>query len=76
MWEPKLPNDYKEIIQQSLTPGICDTEKKKDLYDMLCEGILIQKSKVVNNSSLLSHLIRLSFSELGLAFCVKSYIKI
>ncbi|KAK1411762.1 hypothetical protein QVD17_32474 [Tagetes erecta] len=46
MWEPKLPSDYKEIIQQSRTPEICDTKKKKDLYDMLCEGILIQNGKL------------------------------
>ncbi|KAJ0613277.1 putative protein kinase RLK-Pelle-L-LEC family [Helianthus annuus] len=45
-WEPKLPSDYKAIIQQSRTPEIYTTKKKKDLYDMLCEGILIQKGKV------------------------------
>ncbi|KAK9058881.1 hypothetical protein SSX86_023725 [Deinandra increscens subsp. villosa] len=46
MWESRLPSDYKEIIQQSGTPEICYTKKKKDLYDMLYEGILIQKGKV------------------------------
>ncbi|KAK9058879.1 hypothetical protein SSX86_023723 [Deinandra increscens subsp. villosa] len=46
MWEPKLPSDYKEIIKQSGTPEIRYTKKKKDLYDMLYEGILIQKGKV------------------------------
>ncbi|KAI7731741.1 hypothetical protein M8C21_021483 [Ambrosia artemisiifolia] len=41
-----LPRDYKEIIQQSRTPEIYKTQKKMDLYDMLREGILIQKGKV------------------------------
>ncbi|MFS8026608.1 putative protein kinase RLK-Pelle-CrRLK1L-1 family [Helianthus anomalus] len=48
MWEPRLPIDYKEIIQQSRTPKICDTKKKADLYEILCGGIIIQKGKLVN----------------------------
>nr|XP_043612221.1 uncharacterized protein LOC122583915 [Erigeron canadensis] len=43
IWEPKLPRDYLEIIQLSKTPDVFySVEKKKDLYDMLSKGILIQ----------------------------------
>ncbi|KAJ0519320.1 putative protein kinase RLK-Pelle-LRR-I-1 family [Helianthus annuus] len=46
IWEPKLPIDYKEIIRASKTPE-CDFEMKKDLYDMLSKGILLQDAKVL-----------------------------
>ncbi|KAJ0511663.1 putative protein kinase RLK-Pelle-LRR-I-1 family [Helianthus annuus] len=46
IWEPKLPIDYKEIIRASKTPE-CDSEMKKDLYDMLSKGILLQDAKVL-----------------------------
>ncbi|KAJ0638969.1 putative protein kinase RLK-Pelle-CrRLK1L-1 family [Helianthus annuus] len=46
IWEPKLPSNYREIIQQSRTPEIWYTKKKKDLYEILREGILIQNGKV------------------------------
>ncbi|MFS7909184.1 putative protein kinase RLK-Pelle-CrRLK1L-1 family [Helianthus anomalus] len=50
IWEPELPSDYKEIIQQSKTPEICYTKKKEVIYNMLHKGILIQNGNVVNNS--------------------------
>ncbi|KAI3743491.1 hypothetical protein L1987_61201 [Smallanthus sonchifolius] len=46
IWEPKLPIDYKEIIQMSKAPEIYDYKMKKDLYDMFSKGILLQDDKV------------------------------
>ncbi|XP_076956576.1 receptor like protein kinase S.2-like [Bidens hawaiensis] len=43
-WEPKLPIDYKEIIQASKTPQIYDSEH---LYNMFSKGILLQHDKVL-----------------------------
>ncbi|GKA62468.1 kinase-like domain, phloem protein 2-like protein [Tanacetum coccineum] len=45
-WEPKLPRDYKEIIQMSISPEIYSTKKKEDLYNMFSKGILLQQGKV------------------------------
>ncbi|KAK9050844.1 hypothetical protein SSX86_030187 [Deinandra increscens subsp. villosa] len=42
IWEPKLPIDYKQIIQWSKAPNILDTEMKKNIYDMFCKGILLR----------------------------------
>ncbi|KAI3677316.1 hypothetical protein L1987_86941 [Smallanthus sonchifolius] len=48
IWEPKLPKDYGEIIRMSKHPKICNNTKiKKDLYDMLVKGILVQDGKVL-----------------------------
>ncbi|GKB93684.1 kinase-like domain, phloem protein 2-like protein [Tanacetum coccineum] len=38
-WEPKLPKDYKEIIQMSKCPNDYSTIKKEDLYN--CQSALI-----------------------------------
>ncbi|KAL9999209.1 putative protein kinase RLK-Pelle-CrRLK1L-1 family [Helianthus debilis subsp. tardiflorus] len=46
IWEPKLPIDYKEIIQVSKTPQIFKHKSKKDLYNMFSKGILLQVDKV------------------------------
>ncbi|GJV29185.1 kinase-like domain, phloem protein 2-like protein, partial [Tanacetum coccineum] len=46
-WEPKLPNDYKEIIQMSKCPEIYSTIKKEDLYNIFSTGILLQQDKVL-----------------------------
>nr|XP_043610974.1 uncharacterized protein LOC122582620 [Erigeron canadensis] len=46
IWEPKLPGDYKEIIQMSKTPDLYSVMCKKDLYNILCKGILLQDGKV------------------------------
>ncbi|KAJ0703194.1 putative protein kinase RLK-Pelle-CR4L family [Helianthus annuus] len=46
IWETQLPEDYKEIIQMSKTPEIYSTAKRKDIYDTLSNGILIQEGKV------------------------------
>ncbi|KAJ0511674.1 putative protein kinase RLK-Pelle-CrRLK1L-1 family [Helianthus annuus] len=46
LWEPKLPIDYKEIIQVSKTPQIYKQITKKGLYDMFTKGILLQDGKV------------------------------
>nr|GEV53428.1 protein kinase-like domain, phloem protein 2-like protein [Tanacetum cinerariifolium] len=46
-WEPKLPKDYKEIIQMSKCPEIYSTIKKEDLYSIFSKGILLQQDKVV-----------------------------
>ncbi|KAI3512303.1 hypothetical protein L1887_19618 [Cichorium endivia] len=47
MWEPKLPSDYKQIIGMSNSREIYSTVKKKDLYDILSKGILLQEGKLV-----------------------------
>ncbi|GJX77244.1 kinase-like domain, phloem protein 2-like protein [Tanacetum coccineum] len=47
IWEPKLPKDYKEIIQMSKCPEIYSTKKKEDLYKLFSEGILLQQDKVL-----------------------------
>ncbi|XP_076940429.1 uncharacterized protein LOC143609604 [Bidens hawaiensis] len=46
IWEAKLPRDYQEIIGLSETPEIYQTEKKKDLYKKLSNGIFLPKEKV------------------------------
>nr|XP_043608545.1 uncharacterized protein LOC122580338 [Erigeron canadensis] len=46
IWEPKLPEDYKEITQMSKTPEIYFTWRKKDIYDVLTKGILLQEGKL------------------------------
>ncbi|GKD51797.1 kinase-like domain, phloem protein 2-like protein, partial [Tanacetum coccineum] len=46
VWEPKLPKDYKEIIQKSKCPEIYSTIKKEDLYNIFSKGILLQQDKV------------------------------
>ncbi|MFS7990308.1 putative phloem protein [Helianthus anomalus] len=46
IWEPKLPTDYKEIIQVSKNPEIYKQITKKGLYDMFSKGILLQDGKV------------------------------
>ncbi|GJS62690.1 kinase-like domain, phloem protein 2-like protein [Tanacetum coccineum] len=40
-WEPKLPKDYKEIIEMSKFPEIYSTIKKEDLYIIFSKGILL-----------------------------------
>ncbi|GKC49917.1 kinase-like domain, phloem protein 2-like protein, partial [Tanacetum coccineum] len=45
-WEPKLPKDYKEIIQMSKCPEIYSTRKKEELYNTFTKGIL-QQDKVL-----------------------------
>ncbi|PWA35454.1 protein kinase-like domain, Phloem protein 2-like protein [Artemisia annua] len=46
-WEPKLPKDYKEIIEMSKCPEIYSTIKKEDLYNIFSKGILLQQDKVL-----------------------------
>ncbi|GJU15207.1 kinase-like domain, phloem protein 2-like protein [Tanacetum coccineum] len=46
LWEPKLPKDYKEIIQMSKCPEIYSTKMKEELYNTFSEGILLQQDKV------------------------------
>ncbi|PWA83408.1 protein kinase-like domain, Phloem protein 2-like protein [Artemisia annua] len=46
IWDPKLPRNYKEIIDMSENPGIYSNMKKKDVYKMLSEGIFLPKGKV------------------------------
>ncbi|PWA53497.1 protein kinase-like domain, Phloem protein 2-like protein [Artemisia annua] len=46
-WEPKLPKDYKEIVQMSKCPEIYSTTKKEDLYNIFSNGILLQEDKVL-----------------------------
>ncbi|GJW56713.1 kinase-like domain, phloem protein 2-like protein [Tanacetum coccineum] len=46
-WEPKLPKDYKEIIQMSKCPEIYSTIKKEDLYNIFSKGILLQQDNVL-----------------------------
>ncbi|CAI9298662.1 unnamed protein product [Lactuca saligna] len=47
IWEPKLPNDYEEVLKMSIFCDIYSTNKKKDLYNMLSKGILLQEGKVM-----------------------------
>ncbi|PWA66488.1 protein kinase-like domain, Phloem protein 2-like protein [Artemisia annua] len=47
MWEPKLPKDYKEIIQMSKCPEIYFSKKKEELYNTFTKGILLQHDKVI-----------------------------
>ncbi|GJW86333.1 kinase-like domain, phloem protein 2-like protein [Tanacetum coccineum] len=47
IWEPKLPKDYKEIIEMSKCPEIYSTIKKEDLYNIFSKGILLQQDKVL-----------------------------
>ncbi|KAK9068291.1 hypothetical protein SSX86_012402 [Deinandra increscens subsp. villosa] len=42
-WEGQLPEGYKEIIRMSKNPEIYSRAKRKDLYDILSKGILIQE---------------------------------
>ncbi|GJY00340.1 kinase-like domain, phloem protein 2-like protein [Tanacetum coccineum] len=44
-WEPKLPKDYKEIIQMSKCPDDYSTIKKEELYNIFSNGILLQQDK-------------------------------
>jgi serine/threonine protein kinase len=46
-WEPKLPKDYKEIIQKSKCPEIYSTIKKEDLYNIFSKRILFQQDKTL-----------------------------
>lgn len=46
LWQPKLPKDYKEIIQMSKSPKMYSTKSNKDLYDIFSNGILL-KDKVL-----------------------------
>nr|GFD28021.1 protein kinase-like domain, phloem protein 2-like protein [Tanacetum cinerariifolium] len=47
IWEPKLPKDYKEIIQMSNCPEDYSTLKKEDLYKIFSKGILLQQDKLL-----------------------------
>ncbi|KAM0012665.1 putative protein kinase RLK-Pelle-DLSV family [Helianthus debilis subsp. tardiflorus] len=47
IWGPKLPEDYEEILKLSKSPGISHSRaKKKNLYNLFSEGILLQDGKV------------------------------
>ncbi|PWA66999.1 protein kinase-like domain, Phloem protein 2-like protein [Artemisia annua] len=46
-WEPKLPTDYKEIIQMSKCPEIYSAKKKEELYNIFSKGILLQQDNVL-----------------------------
>ncbi|GJW52442.1 kinase-like domain, phloem protein 2-like protein [Tanacetum coccineum] len=46
-WEPKLPKDYKDIIQMSKCPEIYSTIKKEDIYNIFSKGILLQQDNVL-----------------------------
>ncbi|KAI7755607.1 hypothetical protein M8C21_016680 [Ambrosia artemisiifolia] len=49
IWEPKLPKDYKEIIH-SISKHLeinNSLETKKDIYNMLTKGVLLQDIKVL-----------------------------
>ncbi|KAI3512294.1 hypothetical protein L1887_19609 [Cichorium endivia] len=50
-WEPKLPDGYEKIIQMSNPLRDCSIEKKKDLYDELVKGILLQEGNVFPGDS-------------------------
>ncbi|XP_071739325.1 uncharacterized protein [Rutidosis leptorrhynchoides] len=46
IWEPQLPRNYREIIAMLDSPEIYTSMRKKELYNLLSEGIFIQKEKV------------------------------
>ncbi|XP_076945197.1 uncharacterized protein LOC143616169 [Bidens hawaiensis] len=47
IWDPKLPEDYEEILKLSKSLRTSySTEKKKDLYNLFSKGILLQDDKV------------------------------
>ncbi|PWA92334.1 protein kinase-like domain, Phloem protein 2-like protein [Artemisia annua] len=46
IWQPKLPKDYKDIIQISKSPEMYSTKSNKDLYNIFSNGILLPKDKV------------------------------
>ncbi|KAJ0625041.1 putative protein kinase RLK-Pelle-DLSV family [Helianthus annuus] len=46
IWGPKLPKDYEEILKLSTYSGTYSTKKKKDLYNLLSQGILLQDDKL------------------------------
>ncbi|KAK9060529.1 hypothetical protein SSX86_021233 [Deinandra increscens subsp. villosa] len=46
IWGPKLPEDYEQILKLSTSPGISSVEKKKDLYNVFSNGVLLQDDKV------------------------------
>ncbi|PWA91734.1 protein kinase-like domain, Phloem protein 2-like protein [Artemisia annua] len=48
LWEPKLPTDYKKIIQLSKCPEIYSTKMKVELYNTFSKGILLQEDKVLS----------------------------
>ncbi|KAJ9565051.1 hypothetical protein OSB04_001017 [Centaurea solstitialis] len=48
-WEPQLPTDYKEILQMSKSPEMYSNDTKKNLYNMLCKGMLLLKGKKVTS---------------------------
>lgn len=44
-WEDKFPSDYEDLIQRS--DKKLEYKTKKELYFLLCEGILIDNGKLV-----------------------------
>lgn len=44
-WEDKFPGDYEDLIQRS--DKKLQYKTKKELYILLCEGILIDNGKLV-----------------------------
>ncbi|KAM0008196.1 putative protein kinase RLK-Pelle-WAK-LRK10L-1 family [Helianthus debilis subsp. tardiflorus] len=45
IWEAKLPRNYKDILQFSKSPETYSTMAKKDIYNILSKGILLQDDK-------------------------------
>nr|GEV93594.1 protein kinase-like domain, phloem protein 2-like protein [Tanacetum cinerariifolium] len=50
IWEPKLPRDYKKIIQMSKCPEDYSAKKKMEIYSNFSEGILLHQDKVAMSS--------------------------
>ncbi|KAJ9564952.1 hypothetical protein OSB04_000918 [Centaurea solstitialis] len=47
IWEPKLPRDYKQMLNMSKSPAMYTMETKKGLYNILrSKGILLQKGRL------------------------------
>nr|GEU49544.1 probable serine/threonine-protein kinase PBL28 [Tanacetum cinerariifolium] len=46
IWQPKLPKDYKEIIQMSKSAGIYSNKSNEDLYNIFSKGMLLLKDKL------------------------------
>ncbi|PWA99806.1 protein kinase-like domain, Phloem protein 2-like protein [Artemisia annua] len=46
IWEPKLPRDYKKLIEISNSPELDSAVSNKDIYDMLFKGILLHEGSV------------------------------
>nr|KAJ0226203.1 hypothetical protein LSAT_V11C100018250 [Lactuca sativa] len=46
IWKPRLPKNYKKIFLQMSNSLDISNQREKDLYNMLCNGVLLEEDKV------------------------------